>query len=337
MLQRLPFVVSAPLLLTSLALAQGSPPVCINGGPYAGECSGPATAVPIDGSASFDPDGTQVTFQWFEECAFGFVDDPTSPTANFIMDMSGVCQRSCFVVLRVTSGGQMVPCGTTVTVDDTTPPAVTCPPDVLVPVGGSIDPSVTGFATANDICLGGAVATTYADVPGPGANQITRTWSADDGCGVGTCDQILTLDEPPPPEGEADLDIKPTSCPNPINTANNGKLPVALVGAATFDVHDVDIASLQLSRHDGVGGSVSPVRTGYRDIASPFTGDLCDCHTLGGDGIIDLGMHFLVQDVVTTLQLDQVPNWTYLQLDLTGELVGGGSFTVSDCIRVQGN
>src|SRR5688572_20899324 len=125
MSKRITIFTFVPLLVPTLALAQGAPPVCINGGPYVGECTGPATAVPIDGSASFDPDGTQVTFQWFEECAFGFVDDPTSPSANFIMDMAGVCQRSCFLVLRVTSGGEMVPCNTLVTVNDTTPPSIT--------------------------------------------------------------------------------------------------------------------------------------------------------------------------------------------------------------------
>src|SRR6185503_373205 len=128
------------------ASAQGeAPPVCNNGGPYVAECTGPVTAVGLDGSASFDPDGTPVTFFWFDECPFGSFDDPTSATTNFIIDSTGVCSRQCVIVLRVTSGGVTVPCQTTVTVQDTTAPVITCPSDVIElwtvgPAGGQTDP-----------------------------------------------------------------------------------------------------------------------------------------------------------------------------------------------------
>jgi glucose/arabinose dehydrogenase len=48
------------------------------------------------------------------------------------------------------------------------------------------------------------------------------------------------------------LDIKPGSCPNPLNRRSRGVLPVALVGVEGFDVNNVDVSSLSLSR----GGSV---------------------------------------------------------------------------------
>ena len=102
------------LLLAQAALADDpeAPPVCIIGGPYNAECAGAATPVPIDGSASYDPDGTPITIQWFEECPFGFVDDPTSLQANYVIDMTGQCFRQCFLVLRVFSGNQMTGCST---------------------------------------------------------------------------------------------------------------------------------------------------------------------------------------------------------------------------------
>ena len=48
-------------------------------------------------------------------------------------------------------------------------------------------------------------------------------------------------------------------------------------------------------------------------------------------------MAFHKQAVVSALELTSVPNKTTIQLDLTGQLVDGTMFTVSDCIRVQGN
>ncbi|MCZ6735823.1 MAG: hypothetical protein O7C65_08545, partial [Planctomycetota bacterium] len=72
-----------------------------------------------------------------------------------------------------------------------------------------------------------------------------------------------------------DLDIKPSACPNPFNRSSHGVLPVALVGAKDFDVTEVDISSLLLSRADGVGGGVAPnegppgPHSVFADVATP--------------------------------------------------------------------
>ncbi|MCH8006278.1 MAG: hypothetical protein IH888_08620, partial [Planctomycetes bacterium] len=79
------------------------------------------------------------------------------------------------------------------------------------------------------------------------------------------------------------VDIKPGSCPNPLNRNSNGVLPVAL----TFDpedksVQDVDLSTLQIHRADGVGGFVDAFsgrpgpKRNLEDVATPFGGDLCD-------------------------------------------------------------
>ena len=137
------------------------------------------------------------------------------------------------------------------------------------------------------------------------------------------------------PEQGGDIDIKPGSCPNPLDTSNAGLVPVALIGTAGFDVADVALASLQLARADGVGGAVAPALIQVEDAATPFSGEGCDCHTLRGDGITDLSLKFNAQSLVSALQLAQVPDKSYLPLVLTGQLMDGTSFSFEDCIRVQ--
>ena len=39
-------------------------------------------------------------------------------------------------------------------------------------------------------------------------------------------------------------------------------------------------------------------------MATPFLGELCDCHELTGDGIMDLSMKFKSADVVDALEKD---------------------------------
>lgn len=74
-----------------------------------------------------------------------------------------------------------------------------------------------------------------------------------DGDGIGdVCDAI-----------DVALDIKPTSCPNPLNTRSRGILPVAIAGTDTFSVYEVDVDSLTLA-------GVKPFRMGYADVASPY-------------------------------------------------------------------
>ena len=134
---------------------------------------------------------------------------------------------------------------------------------------------------------------------------------------------------------EVSLDIKPGSCPNSINRNSNGVLPVMIVGTADFDVGDIDVSSVLISRADGVGGAVAPFRSSADDDeATPFDGELCDCHELEGDGILDLGLKFVSNDVVAALQLNGLPNGDLVELVVSGNLLDGTSFEGSDCIRL---
>ena len=46
------------------------------------------------------------------------------------------------------------------------------------------------------------------------------------------------------------LDIKPGSCPNPVNPRSRGTLPVAIVGGNGFDVSRIDLSTIALTRSD---------------------------------------------------------------------------------------
>jgi hypothetical protein len=91
-----------------------------------------------------------------------------------------------------------------------------------------------------------------------------------------------------------DVDIKPGSCPNPLNKKSKGVLPVAVLGTEDFDVTAIDPETIELTL-EGVEGGVSPLRWNYEDVATPFEGELCDCHELEGDGILDLTLKFDTQ------------------------------------------
>ncbi len=134
---------------------------------------------------------------------------------------------------------------------------------------------------------------------------------------------------------ELPLDIKPGSCPNPFNRNSNGVLPVALVNRT-----DVDLSTVQLSRADGVGGSVAPLagppgpKSVVEDVATPFDGELCGCHDLGGDGIDDLLMKFRTSAVVEALNLGNLSPGAVVELVLSGSLLDGTQFNASDCVVV---
>jgi|GEM_PF-3937367 len=127
---------------------------------------------------------------------------------------------------------------------------------------------------------------------------------------------------------EVKVDIKPQSCPNPLNVADMGVLPVAILGTSDFDVSQVDPASLRLE-------GIAPVRWTMEDVSTPVpdSDDSCFCHTLGPDGFVDLVLHFPAQEIVSAL--GSYSNWETRALTLTGELFDGTPIEGEDCIRIQ--
>ena len=325
---------------TPAPVAQGGL-VCDPGpGVYFAECNGSITTVQLDATGSSG--NGALTFLWSNECANSSFDDPTSPTPILSIDMTGKCIAECGAIqLTVTDSTGSSTCTTAVFVQDTMPPTITCPADLTVQAGDPTDPGSTGTATGSDACNSNPmisfsdVITPDNDPNTPLVQTITRTWTIDDGCFQTSCDQIIRVEEEEPPPGEPDLDIKPGSCPNPINVRSGGVVPVALVGSMGFDVLNVDTSTLILSRTDGVGGTVAPIRIRISDVATPFQGDGCECHTLTSDGIADISLKFKKRDVVQNLLLANEPNGTFIQLQLSGFLFDGTAFSATDCIRIN--
>jgi hypothetical protein len=71
-------------------------------------------------------------------------------------------------------------------------------------------------------------------------------------------------------------------------------------------------------------------------VATPFEGELCECHDLNGDGYVDLTLKFNTQEVKDTLSLETEVGNTILLL-VTGNLkeeADGTPIEGSDCIWV---
>ncbi|HKQ48838.1 MAG TPA: hypothetical protein VJZ71_12275 [Phycisphaerae bacterium] len=122
--------------------------------------------------------------------------DP-NPTVTYTDSVSGSCPTVIERTWRATDAcGQGSTCVQRITVVDTTPPDLVCPPNVTLNCAESTDASNTGRATVTDNC-DGSVEVTFTDVrTGTCPATIVRTWAAEDGCHNRiTCDQTITLQD----------------------------------------------------------------------------------------------------------------------------------------------
>lgn len=132
-----------------------------------------------------------------------------------------------------------------------------------------------------------------------------------------------------------EIDIKPTSCPNPINFKSKGVLPVAILGTGDFDVTTIDPDTVRLE-------GVAPLRWKTEDVATPYVGEVtadcpgCECcHEEGLDGHADLTLKFSTQEIVAAL--GYVANGDCLILQLTGSLkeeFDGTPFMGEDVVKI---
>jgi hypothetical protein len=131
---------------------------------------------------------------------------------------------------------------------------------------------------------------------------------------------------------EVVVDIKPGSCPNPLNLKSRGVLPVAVLGTLELDVNDIDPASIRLE-------GVAPLRSALKDVAAPVTDtNDCNCMQPGPDGQMDLTLKFKRPLLVQALMLayPEIAARDVLTLNLTGELSNGISIEGADCIVIVG-
>jgi hypothetical protein len=82
-------------------------------------------------------------------------------------------------------------------------------------------------------------------------------------------------------EVEVSIDIKPDTVDNTINLNSQGLLPVAILGAANFNVMDIDNSTLRFGIDEN--NFTVPIRLSINDTNS--------------DGLLDLIMKFEIEDL----------------------------------------
>ena len=125
------------------------------------------------------------------------------------------------------------------------------------------------------------------------------------------------------------FDIKPMSCPNPLNVKSKGKTPAAILGTDIGDVTLIDVSTILLE------GSVVPIRASIEDVSTPYVArEVCGCTQDGPDGFDDLTLKFLTQDIVALL--GEVEFGDVITLTITGNLADGTPFEAADCVVIRG-
>jgi hypothetical protein len=130
------------------------------------------------------------------------------------------------------------------------------------------------------------------------------------------------------------FDVKPQSCPNPLNVASKGVLPVAIVSTDEFDATQVDPETVRLE-------GVAPLRWSVEDVATPYdpysvyAGNCLGCTTDGPDGIYDLTLKFKTQEVIGAL--GDVYNRQCKLVRITGQTFDGELIVGEDVLVILDN
>jgi len=323
--------------------APGSFPVCAHNGPYVAECNGQFTSVPVTSTGSFDPDGTAIAVLWFEECPWGFFDDPTSPAPNLVIDMGLNCTRDCFFALRIFSGGEMTACTSTVTSQDTTAPAITTVADITDIWGIPTDVGSTGSPTATDACDPTPSVSMIDEIvlpsTGPGhEGTIERTWQALDNCGhQATTHQRITLLSPLAHGSNLEVDIN--ECDDVFDRGDTSStFEVVLLGRLGLNISQMQLGTLKLSRLGDQSNFVWPANPQLyqpSDVAMQIATHVGDCNPPGTDGRMDLRLQFDRPTVRAALDLDTPPVDSIVYIAITGKRLNGTSFIAGAKMRLH--
>lgn len=128
-----------------------------------------------------------------------------------------------------------------------------------------------------------------------------------------------------------DADIKPGSCPNPLNVNRRGVIPAALTTFDPADASLIDPASVQLE-------GVPALRCTIDDVSAPWDDATACCGTPGPDGLADVMCHFDSQAVAGALCARRAPppaDGDVIDLELTALTFDGAALRASDCVRIQ--
>ena len=161
----------------------------------------------------------------------------TPPTASDLCDNDvpvnfsdvttpGACPQEYSITRTWTAvddcGNQATPVSQTITVEDNTPPVITCPVDVTF----NCNSGSSGEATAVDACDPDPVITFTDEVISTTCPAIVnRTWVATDACGnSSSCVQVITVVDNDPPS---------ITCPNPVTVQCIADVPAPNIGDVT--------------------------------------------------------------------------------------------------------
>jgi hypothetical protein len=148
-----------------------------------------------------------------------------------------------------------------------------------------------------------------------------------------------------PLEIEAAMDIRPGSCPNPFNMNKadiaasgnphqGGVLPVAILGAANFDIRDIVRSSVRL---EGVAPLLDK-KPRHEDVSRPpLSAGPCACTSEGPDGYVDLLLKFSDREIALAIEsAGPSARGGTRTLTLTGSLSDGTPFRAEDCVVLVG-
>jgi hypothetical protein len=127
------------------------------------------------------------------------------------------------------------------------------------------------------------------------------------------------------------VDIKPGSCPNPVNCRSRGVLPVAIAGSRNLRPRMINPRTVTLAGVRARRYAVSDVTTPYVPACDEL--DAYDCQSDGPDGIPDMTFKFNKQAVLRSL--GPVADGDVLLVELQGRLWNQTPFKGSDVIVIR--
>jgi hypothetical protein len=194
---------TGPYLGESFQITVNRPPIADAGPDQTVECtSSGTTAVALNGTGSSDPDGDALTYHWSAPGGVTF-NNPNSPTP---IGQFPIGTR--VVTLTVSDGISQRSDTVSITVQDTTPPVISCPIDIVVECTGDLgidasDPQLAPFfggVSAVDTCDASPSITSDAPAFFPLGTTLVTFTATDAHGNSSSCSRNVTVVDTKAPE-----------------------------------------------------------------------------------------------------------------------------------------